>query len=50
MACLAKDPRDRPGSALDLILELDEMTTSRGAFDDFSTVPFRRSGVVPAHA
>jgi serine/threonine-protein kinase len=48
MACLAKDPDARPGSALELALELDEMLAGRAAFDEGKVLG--RSGVVAMHA
>jgi serine/threonine-protein kinase len=50
MACLAKDPSERPASALELVAHLDEIQASGADSDEFPAAAWRRSGVVPMHA
>lgn len=50
MACLAKDPKERPNSALELVARLDEIKAAEGSLEQPRAVPFRRFGVVPMHA
>jgi serine/threonine-protein kinase len=50
MACLAKDPSERPASALEMVSELDELIASERHSGEVSVASLRRSGFVPLHA